>query len=340
MQTKYEQTCHLLDEMVANKVVPGISYAIFDDAQTIRKISGMAELTPQRIPLRDGMQYDLASLTKVIGTVPVIAILLQSGALQLDDPVQKYLPEIKNSAVRVRHLITHTAAIEGFIPHRNELPTDQLLASLLTQEKIGPNLGKNILYTDIGFVYLGLIAERIWGQPIQVLSQRHIFRPLGMTRTTYTPHWQDCVPTEFQKHRGLIRGSVHDPKGYILQRHCGSAGLFSTLDDLLKYSHALLETNLAGILTDQTVAMMFTDQTPLTGEHNRGLGWKLLHAHTGDHHLMISHTGFTGTWLILDRQDDQGMIVLSNRVHPSANNDQYLNYRGKIMATYLDEKNN
>lgn len=339
MQRKYARTRRLLDEIVTKKVVPGISYAIFDGHQTLRKVTGMAELTPRAKPLRDGMQYDLASLTKVIGTVPVIALLIQSGALSLDDPVQQYLPEISNSAVRVRHLITHTAAIEGFIPHRNELPADQLLNSLLTMEKIGPNLGKNILYTDIGFIYLGLIAERIWGQPIQILSQRHIFRPLGMTRTTYTPHWQDCVPTELQKQRGLIRGRVHDPKGYILQRHCGSAGLFSTLDDLLKYSHALLETNLDGILTDQTIAMMFTDQTPLSGVHNRGLGWKLLHAHTTDHHPIISHTGFTGTWIILDRQDDQGMIVLSNRVHPSADNDEYLNYRGKIMATYLDEKN-
>lgn len=339
MQAKYARTQQLLAEMVTKKVVPGVSYAIFDGSKTLRKVMGMAEVTPQSIPLRDGMQYDLASLTKVVGTVPVIALLLQAGALHLDDPVRKFLPEINNGAVKVRHLITHTAAIEGYIPHRNELPTDQLLDGLLTMEQIGPNLGKNILYTDIGFIYLGLIAERIWGQPIQVLSQRHIFKPLGMTRTTYTPHWQDCVPTEIQKQRGLIRGSVHDPKGFILQRHCGSAGLFSTLDDLLKYSHALLETNLDGILTDPTISLMFHDQTPLTGNHNRGLGWKLLHAHTADHHSVISHTGFTGTWLILDRQDDQGMIVLSNRVHPSANNDDYLNYRGLIMATYLDEKN-
>lgn len=339
MQAKYAQTTRLLKEMVTNGAVPGVSYAIFDGSATLKRVMGMAELEPQQIPLRDGMQYDLASLTKVVGTVPIIALLLQAGALRLDDPVQKYLPEISNPLVKVRNLITHSAAIEGYIPHRNELPANELLTSLLTMEKIGTNLSKNILYTDIGFIYLGLIAERIWGQPIQVLSQRHIFQPLGMTRTTYTPHWQDCVPTEVQAQRGLIRGQAHDPKGFILQRHCGSAGLFSTLDDLLKYGRALVETNLAGLFTDQTIQMMFTDQTPLVGLHNRSLGWKLLHAHTSDHHPVISHTGFTGTWIILDRQDDQGMIVLSNRVHPSANNDDYLNYRGRIMATYMDEKN-
>lgn len=338
MHKQYARTIALLREMVTKKVVPGVSYAIFDHERTISQVLGFAELQPQQVRLREGMQYDLASLTKVIGTVPIIALLIQAGALSLDDRVVKYLPEINNQEVRVRNLITHTAAIEGFIPHRNELPADELLHDLLTMEHIGPNLNHNILYTDIGFIYLGLIAERIWGQPIQILSQRHIFKPLGMTRTTYTPHWQDCVPTAIEKRRGLIRGQAHDPKGYILQRHCGSAGLFSTLDDLLKFSHALIETNLNGILTSDTVEMMFTDQTPLRGVHNRGLGWKLLHAHTADHHSVISHTGFTGTWIILDRQSDQGMIVLSNRVHPSADNDDYLNYRGHIMATYMDEK--
>lgn len=338
MQEQYTKTVTLLNQMVTQGVVPGISYAIFDHHKTISRVMGFAELMPQKKPLRDGMQYDLASLTKVIGTVPIIALLIQAGALNLDDRVDQYLPEIANHDVRVRNLITHTAAIEGYIPHRNELPAGKLLHALLTMEHIGSNLNHNILYTDIGFIYLGLIAERIWGQPIQVLSRRHIFQPLGMTRTTYTPHWQDCVPTAIEKQRGLIRGQAHDPKGFILQRHCGSAGLFSTLGDLLKFGHALIETNLDGIFTNKTVDMMFTDQTPLQGLHSRGLGWKLLHAHTADHHAVISHTGFTGTWIILDRQNDQGMIVLSNRVHPHADNDEYLNYRGRIMATYMDEK--
>lgn len=324
--------------MVDDQVVPGVSYVIFDGSKTIRQVCGWAQIRPEKIPLRDGMQYDLASLTKVVGTVPIMALLIQSGALRLDDPVVKYLPELKNPKVTVRNLITHTAAIEGYIPNRNELPAGQLLHSLLTMERFGPNLNKNILYTDLGFIFLGLIAERIWGQPIQVLSQRHIFEPLGMTRTTYTPNWQDCVPTEIQPRRGLIRGSVHDPKGFILQRHCGSAGLFSTLDDLTTYCRSLIENNLDQLFTDETMDLFFTDQTPLVGVHNRGLGWKLLHAHTVDRHAVISHTGFTGTWLILDRQSDQGMIVLSNRVHPSAHNDEYLNYRGRIMASYMDEK--
>ena len=89
MQAKYARTQQLLAEMVTKKVVPGVSYAIFDGSQTLRKVMGMAEVTPQSIPLRDGMQYDLASLTKVVGTVPVIALLLQAGALHLKSIMQR-----------------------------------------------------------------------------------------------------------------------------------------------------------------------------------------------------------------------------------------------------------
>ena len=149
MRTKYVQTLKLLDEMVTSGAVPGVSYAIFDGDKTIKKVDGFAEITPHKVQLRDGLQYDLASLTKVIGTVPIIALLIQSGALSLDAPVHRYLPEIRNTEVTVRNLITHTAAIEGYIPHRNELGPHQLLQSLLTQERIGTNLNKNILYTDL-----------------------------------------------------------------------------------------------------------------------------------------------------------------------------------------------
>lgn len=338
IEDKYVNTIRMLDSLVLKQIVPGISYTIFDRQNEYRQAFGYSEVEPHKFPLKDGMQYDLASLTKVIATVPVIALLIQAGVLRLDDPVKKYLPSIHNTEVTVRNLITHTAAIEGYIPHRNELPKDQLLFALLHDEKIGPNLNKNICYTDIGFVYLGLIAEKICGMPIHRLSEEKIFRPLGLTRTTFTPHRVDAVPTEIQKQRGLIKGQVHDPKGYVLGAECGSAGLFSTLDDLKVFSRSLIERNLDNILVDRTVDLMFTDQTKLEGIHNRGLGWKLLHARTKDRHTVISHTGFTGTAIILDRNENQGLIILSNRVHPTANNDVFLDMRDQIMAKYMMEK--
>lgn len=340
IKTRYSHTINLLNTMYRNGVVPGMSYVIFDGDQTVKQVVGNAEVKPETEPLRDGMLYDLASLTKVVATTPVIAWLMQQGQLHMDDPVDRYLPEVENRDVTIRHLITHTAAIEGYIPHRNELSRPDLIKALLNQEHIGPNLGLNIAYTDIGYVYLGLIAQRITGTPIQKLAQRLVIDHLNLQgQLTFHPDRSQAVPTEFNPQRGgLIRGIVHDPKGAILGEQCGSAGLFASIDGLTKYGRSLIENRLNGLLDAQTMDAMFTDQTPLTGLHNRALGWKLLHARSADHHSLIFHPGFTGTFMILDRETDSGMVFLSNRVHPTAQNDAFLDWRARIVAAYLVDK--
>lgn len=339
LSQQFKDTVALMDEMYQKGVVPGMSWEIFSGKQSIRQVVGNAQIEPTKQPLADGMFYDLASLTKVVGTLPVVAILIQEGKLGLDDPVQKFLPQVGAQA-KVRNLITHTADIEGYIPHRNELGKQALIQALLTQEHFGHNVDLNIAYTDIGFIYLGLIAQSICGRPIQDLVEGMVIQPLGLEgQLTYHPALDRAVPTAIKPGRGLIKGVPHDPKAYILGDQCGSAGLFASLDGLLAYSHALLENNLGGLLTDQTLNLMFNDQTKLPGDHNRALGWKLLHAAGTDRRNLISHTGFTGTWLILDRQKDAGMVFLSNRVHPREANDAFLDYRAKIMAAFVDDLN-
>lgn len=340
IKTRYSHTIDLLNTMYQNGVVPGMSYVIFEGDQTYKQVVGNAEVKPKTEPLRDGMLYDLASLTKVVATTPVIAWLMQQGQLHMDDPVDRYLPEIQNRDVTIRHLITHTAAIEGYIPHRNELSRPDLIKALLSEEHIGANLGLNIAYTDIGYVYLGLIAQRITGTPIQELAQQLVIDHLHLQgQLTFHPDRNQAVPTEINSQRGgLIRGTVHDPKGAILGEQCGSAGLFASIDGLTKYGRSLIENRLKGLLTTQTMDEMFTDQTPLSGLHNRALGWKLLHAHCADHHPLIFHPGFTGTFMILDRKTDSGMVFLSNRVHPTANNEAFLDWRARLIAAYLVEK--
>lgn len=339
MKIQYQKTINKLNDMVEQGIVPGISYALFDHGKEYREVRGNAEIQPQKELLRNGMQYDLASLTKVIGTVPVIVMAVQAGKLKLTDPVQKYLPEFNDPRPTIQNLLTHTSGICGYIPHRDELSASELKQAYLTQQRVDTSFNRQIKYADVNFLYLGWIAEKIYGQPIQQLIEEQVLQPLRMTSTTFYPDIQNSVPTELQEQRGLIRGVAHDPKAYILGAECGCAGMFSTLDDLLAYSHALIETNLGGLLNSKMVDQLFKDQTLIPGEHSRSLGWKLLHA-TNDRHIVISHTGFTGTWLILDRNEDQGMIVLTNRVHPTAKNDAYLRVRDQIFATYLREKEN
>ena len=334
---RYQATIKQLNAMVDDGVVPGMTYLIFDGRREWTATRGWAALKPSREKLRPGMVYDLASLTKVVGTVPVVAMLLQEGRLHLDDPVQQYLPEFGDPRPTIRNLLTHTSGIHGYISHRNELPADQLVTAFLTQQTVDSTLNRQIRYADVNYLYLGWIVERVCGQPVQEVITQRVLKPLGMTTATFNPNPADAVPTELQTKRGLIRGQVHDPKGYILGARCGCAGLFAGLSDLATFSRQLIENRLGGLLNTELVDAMFVDQTRIPGPHSRSLGWKLLHDR-GDGHLLISHTGFTGTWLILDRQTDQGFIVLSNRVHPTAANQEYLDRRDQLYATYLREK--
>lgn len=333
---KYDLTITKLHQMVKEGIVPGVSYLIFDRQHTIKEVTGMAQVYPETERLKSGMLYDVASLTKVIGTVPVIAMLIQKGVLALDDPIKKFLPKFNDDRPTIRNLLTHTSGIAGYIPHRNELDAVELKKAFLTKMHVEDSLNRQIKYADVNYLYLGWIVERIYNQPVQKVIAEQVLKPLKMPTATFKPQPANCVPTEVQEKRGLIRGETHDPKGYILGENCGCAGLFASLKDLEIFSHALIENNLNGLLTSETTKLLFTDQTRISGPHSRSLGWKLFHAK--DRHLLISHTGFTGTWMVLDRQTDQGFIVLTNRVHPSAKNQEYLDARDQLFAIYLKEK--
>ncbi len=333
---QYPKTQQLLIELVRHHTVPGISYCLFKGKQSIRRVMGEAAWLPEKEPLRPGMQYDLASLTKVVGTVPVIQQLIQRQLIGLDDSVTRFLPEFPDSRPTVRNLLTHTSGIHGYIPHRNQLSPENLKRAFITTQQVDDSLNRQIRYADVNFLLLGWIIEQVTGETVADAIREFVTQPLGMTNTGYHPSPINAVPTEKQSFRGIIRGQAHDPKGYILGDDCGCAGLFSTLDDLETFSRSLIESQLNGQLSSSMVDMLFTDQTPIPGHHSRSLGWKLLHS-PADGHLLISHTGFTGTWIILDRQQDTGMIVLTNRVHPSANNQPFLDARDHIFATYLRE---
>jgi len=337
MAHEYSETIRQIHQLVEDGIAPGISYAIFDAHEEIKEVFGYAELTPELEKLRPGMQYDVASLTKVIGTTTVIMKLVQEGKLSVDDPVQKYLPEFNDPRVKIRHLLTHTSGIEGYIPNRDELSAEKLTKALLSLP-VSDNFNQTIKYADIGLIYLGWIIEYFYHQPVQQVIQTEVLDKLGMNSSTFNPQMKNCVPTQLHHSRGLIRGVVHDPKAYTLGQHCGSAGMFSTLSDITKFAHSMIETGLDGLLTESTIDDLLQDQTPMQGFNGRTFGWRLLQDHGNHQHPIMYHTGYTGTWLLVDLITNQGFIFLSNRVHPNDNNSVYLPRRDQIINTYLAEK--
>ncbi len=330
-----EKTAALLHQLVDQKIVPGVSYAMIcqDDIQT--EVFGNKQLVPTVKPLEEGALYDLASLTKVIGTTTVILQLLEAKKLRLDDRVAKYLPRFTDQRVTLRHLLTHTSALSGYIKNRDQLPPAELMAALYTL-KPAAWLGKKVVYADIGLILLGQIIEAFYHRPVQAVITTEVLRPLGMKASTFTPEKKQCVPTELTTTRGLIQGEVHDPKAFILGEHCGSAGLFSNLADLIKFAKWMLAPQtIPGVLAPETVSLLYADHTP-THDLGRSLGWDLRYDRNNT--PCLYHTGFTGTFMLLDQKGKNALIVLSNRVHPSADNEAFLAWRDKIIATYLAEK--
>lgn len=330
-----EQTTTLLHRLVTKKVVPGVSYAYLHQGQLQTEVFGDAQLVPTVEPLKKGALYDLASLTKVIGTTTVILKLAEQGALKIDDPVAKYLPKFTDERVTLRHLLTHTSALSGYIKNRDELNATELMAALYTL-KPAAWLGKKVVYADIGLILLGQIIEQFYHYPVQQVITKEVLAPLNMSDATFTPEKARCIPTELTAKRGLIKGVVHDPKAYVLKEHCGSAGLFASLADLVTFAKWMLapEKNTA-VLQPQTIANLFADQTP-TKTLKRSLGWDLRYDSTNT--PCLYHTGFTGTFMLLDQKGQNALIVLSNRVHPIADNEEFLVRRDEIVASYLSEK--
>lgn len=330
-----EKTTSLLHRLVSDGIVPGVSYTMVHGEEEQSEIFGKRQLEPVVRELTPGLKYDVASLTKVVGTTTVILKLVDEGRLAFDDKVIKYLPDFFDNRITIRHLLTHTSGITGYIKNRNELDAHELLAALYTLH-IGPTFEKKVVYTDIGMIFLGLIIEKFYDKPVQSVITEVVLEPLSLTDSTFSPLQSECVPTEITKKSGLIQGIVHDPKANILREHCGSAGLFMTMKDLVKFTRWLLSESVRKrFFKTDMVQELFRDQTP-THNLGRTYGWDLRHNRAND--VCIYHTGYTGTFILIDKKMQDALIVLTNRVHPRTPNDEFLVRRDQIIAEYLGEK--
>ena len=272
----------------------------------------------------DASIYDLASLTKVIGTTTAIMVLYDQGKIDLDAPVARYLPDFSGGLkdqVTIRHLLTH----RGGLPAGRELwriaqtPAQARAAVLSSPIQCVP--GNCYEYSDLGADLLGFVAEAASGMPIDGFLERQVFSKLGMHDTHYRLSLNDVArtaPTEIAPPRGYpLRGEVHDENAWALGGVAGHAGLFSTASDLSVFAQMLLEGgtyNGVRIIADSTVTL-FTRRAA----GHRALGWDTCDGGAGCGHYLstraFGHTGFTGTSLWIDPDRQVFVILLTNRVH-------------------------
>jgi CubicO group peptidase (beta-lactamase class C family) len=322
----------VLQRAVADSAFPGAVATVGTSRGPLVTVSaGHLDWAPSPVPNEHSL-YDIASLTKVVGTTSAVMQLVQKGAIRLDAPVQQYLPEWQGAGkerATVQQLLTHQAGLPSFKTYYklNVSPDSTLRLFLTTDLDTVP--GARMVYSDISAILLGKIVERVSGQSLDQYLRRNVFEPLGMKETQYRPAISlrsRIAPTEVDPWRGRhLVGEVHDENAYALGGVSGHAGLFSSAYDLGRLAQAYLRGGaLDGArLADASTLHRFT--TVLDSNFSsRALGWDTPSGNSSAGHYLtrpaFGHTGYTGTSVWIAPQHDLYVILLSNRVNPTRAN--------------------
>ncbi len=306
--------------------IPGAVILIGHQGKIVyRRAFGSQALKPKKLPMTTDAIFDLASLTKVIATSTAIAQLVENEKLDLEDPVVKYWPEFGSNGkeeITVRDLLTHYSGLRPALDSKSGLPGYESAMRMIEEEvPIFPH-GTSFIYSDINFIALGELIERISGEPFDLYCAKHIFKPLGMIDTGFNPSpalRSRIAPTLYESKKGgkILWGEVHDPIANAMGGVAGHAGLFSTADDLSIFAQMILDRGSKSgvqILSSRMVEKMIVPQSPPDRVPLRGLGWNI------DSSLAsgsFGHTGFTGTGIWIDPASSIYVIILTNRVHPN-----------------------
>lgn len=291
------------------------------------KAYGSRQLKPDVVSMTTDTVFDLASLTKPIATATSVMLLIEEGLIELDAPVTRYIPEFGvngKAAITIRQLLTHQS---GLLPDNSirDYKDGRAEAFRLIHElDLRAEPGTRFMYSDVGFIVLGEIVERVSDRTLDIYSTERIFAPLGMSETGFNPDStlkQRAAPTQ-QRDGKWMRGEVHDPRAYLLGGVAGHAGLFSTAEDLARYAQMLLNDGMfekSRLMKAETCQLMQSSQQVSSGV--RTLGWDRRTGYSSNRGDLFSaeafgHGGFTGTALWIDPQQEMFVIFLSNRVHP------------------------
>lgn len=355
-----------LDSAVAAGAAPGAVLAILKGRE--RFVYGTGQLGADQARMPDGSTiYDLASVTKVVGLTTAVMLAVDEGKLQLDVPVQRYLPTFVGPGkdrVTVRMLLTHASGLPAWRPLFRETSTRAEAFALADTTPLDSAAGKSEVYSDLGAIVLTQMIETIYRQRLDSLLKRKVFTPLGMKSTGYLPDSTELdriAPTELDPWRGrVLRGEVHDENAARLDGVSGHAGLFASADDLLTFAEWILDGWTEGQMHRRTGRRTETSDRPTIGPSvlrdftrrqnivpgsSRALGWDTPSpggsAGSRLSPTSFGHTGFTGTSLWIDPERRLAIILLSNRVNPTRDNPRWAPLRARIadlvMATLFKD---
>ena len=327
----------VLTEALAQNQLPG-AVVLIGHGGSVAYVHayGNRALEPQVEPMTEDTLFDMASLSKCLSTATAVMQLYEQGKFKFDDPVAQYLPafaENGKGSITIRQLLTHYSGLKEDVQLTDVWQgKPEGIRRAMAAVPYGPP-GVTFRYSDINYITLGALVEAVSGQTLDTYAAEHIFRPLGMTHTTYLPSSNlipGIAPTAHNddlpmSHDELLRGVVHDPTTRRMGGVAGHAGVFSTAQDTALYAQALLD-RLAGRasafpLKTATLRLMCEPQQPPSGKYLRGFGWDIDSPYSRPRGTVFpvgsfGHTGFTGTSLWMDPRSDTYVVLLSNAIHP------------------------
>lgn len=325
----------LIAQQIEDSVFPGIE-VLFAVRGTLHlhQAWGRLEIGKNAPPMQTNTLFDIASMTKPMATATAMMILQERGLLDLEDPVAAFIPEFQGegkSAITLRHLLTHTSGLPAWANLYEGAANQEEAWQRLMGIALETPTDQQMIYSCLGFLILGEIIRRLTGQSLASFTKTHIFDPLGMESTVFSPLENPTktpiAPTQYCPFRKkLLRGVVHDENCFIFQEEGGNAGLFSKAVEIYRFCQMIFnEGQWAGarILSPASVQCMVQNHNR-PGLAPRGLGWDMKEKGTGYMSCgalfptpAIGHTGFTGTSFWCHLPSQMVVIVLTNRVHIS-----------------------
>jgi uncharacterized protein YbbC (DUF1343 family)/CubicO group peptidase (beta-lactamase class C family) len=332
---------------------PGaVVLVVHRDEVVFRKAYGFASLEPDKKPLSADALFDLASITKPVATASSILLLIEQGKLRLSDKVTKYWPEFaanKKGNVTVEHCLLHISGLTADNALADYQDGKAKALERIAHLPLEADPGMRFRYSDVGFMVLGELVERVSGEPVDLFARKHFFEPLKMADTGFKPQGklkERCAPTTQRDGKWLI-GEVHDPRSALMGGVAGHAGLFGTAGDLARFARMLLhggELDGTRVLSPLSVRLLTTPVAVPGGLRSRG--WDVDTSYSAQRGELFprgegfGHTGFTGTSIWVDPPSQTAVIILTNRVHPNDKGNVIALRRevGTIVASALTDR--
>jgi len=333
----------LMQEAIEQKIFPGAVCAVLMGGRIRFQGAWGQPHSKAKAPTSASTVYDLASLTKPIATTTLSLLAIEEGRFNLETPVNRYFPNARHlKGVVIKHLLTHTAGLPAWKPFFKQAQGRDAVLQAVLETPLERQPGRGYTYSDLGYILMGTLLETVYERSLAELFQKKVAEPLGLQSTGYLPpdDWKERIaPTANSESRNgkILTGEVHDENAHAMGGVAGHAGLFGSLDDLIRFARMILGGG-RPLLSYYSVQAFLTPQAIDSSQkppmHTLGL---FAHPNPllprGDLFptRCVGHSGFTGTLILFDPHVEMAVIFLSNHVYYSREKEAYLDYRRRVL---------